>query len=333
MRDGVVDGLACARRLVSPSVCSASLAAGAHALSLSLHAPSHQSTPFSAPSPAGTATRSRLLWPSHSACGHWPALPGRSDRCRGGHGPHDAYGVQVAVQTGAKGWAGARFMVYTTSPHTRLKSAPRPLTSFLSPHDPTILRTQPSLPITGTLASDDEADESGDELSVDQATNNIVAVPVPVPAEAAPRPTGALIDIGAPLPVYEDRGRPADTVPAPRGGKTGENSSAPVPATQSLTGPQGGGAPSLPPHFTPVHAPLTLVDRALGANWWEAVAGPGETVKEAGPSLLQPALGPAAPPPGPAFTDLPHEIVAFAHRASPSQVRRKGEERRGAGAG
>lgn len=198
---------------------------------------------------------------------------------------------------------------------------------------PTILRTQPSLPITGTLASDDEADESGDELSVGQATNNIVAFPVLVPAEAAPRPTGALIDIGAPLPVYEDRGRPADTVPAPRGGKTGENSSAPVPATQSLTGPQGGGAPSLPPHFTPVHAPLTLVDRALGANWWEAVAGPGETVKEAGPSLLQPALGPAAPPPGPAFTDLHHEIVAFAHRASPSQVRRKREERRGAGAG
>ena len=212
---------------------------------------------------------------------------------------------------------------------------PRPALSrpsFLRTN-PTMLRTQPSLPIAGTLASDDESDESGDELSVGQAANNIVAFPVLVPAQALPGPAGAPIDMDAPLPVYEDRGGPVDAAPGPQGGETGQPNSAPGPAPHSLNAPQGGAPPSLLPHAPPSQAPPTLASRPLGANWWDTAPGPGEQDNQGGPSPPQPVPVVAGTPPGPAFTDVHHEIVAFAHRASPSQVRRKGGAEKGVGTG
>ena len=196
-----------------------------------------------------------------------------------------------------------------------------------------MFRTQPSLPIAGTLASDDESDESGDELSVGQAANNIVAFPVLVPAQALPGPAGAPIDMDAPLPVYEDRGGPVDAAPGPQGGETGQPNSAPGPVPQSLNAPQGGAPPSLPPHAPPAQAPPTLAGRPLGANWWDTAPGLGEQDNQGGPPPPQPVHVVAGTPPGPAFTDVHHEIVAFAHRASPSQVRRKGGAEKGVGTG
>lgn len=146
----------------------------------------------------------------------------------------------------------------------------------------TMLRTQPSLPITGTLASDDEGSGSGDDLSVDQFHNNIVALPVLVPAQAALAPPAAPIELAAPLPVYEDRGGVAAGPPAPHGGEMGAPIAAPAHAPHSVSA-RGDPAPgAFAPHLAAAQAPPTLAGRPLGANWWEGGGGDERALNPAG---------------------------------------------------
>jgi len=189
-----------------------------------------------------------------------------------------------------------------------------------------MLRTQPSLPIAGTLASDDEDSESGDDLSDALFSNNIVAFPVLAPTAAAPAPAAAPIELNAPLPVYEDRGGVAGGRPAAADGQNDQPMSAPGPVPQSLTAlpdPAPGALASQPAE---AHASLSLAGRPLGANWWEGGGAAEQPLNQARPPPAVRAPVFAGPPPGPAFTNLHHEVIAFAHRASPSQVRSKGVE-------
>ena len=192
-----------------------------------------------------------------------------------------------------------------------------------------MLRTQPSLPIAGTLASDDEDSESGDDLNDAPFSNNIVAFPVLAGTQAVLGPPAAPIELDAPLPVYEDRGGAPGGLPAPQGGQNEQPLSAPGPAPHSVSAHPDPALERFAPQSTGAHAPLGLAGRPLGANWWEGGGVAEATLNQGRPTPALPPPVVSGPPPGPAFTDLHHEIVAFAHRASPSQVRSNGVRGRG----
>lgn len=97
------------------------------------------------------------------------------------------------------------------------------------------------------------------------------------------------VNFDTPLPVFEDRGGPVAAQPA------------------SQSAPASVGAIAGAPHATPEAAPQPA--SPPGHNWWEpAPHGAPHSAPHAGPGMDAPR------------SSLHHEILAFAHAATPSQV-------------